>query len=384
MRILLLNANLHRIGTYHRALNFGRQLRRHGHDVTLVTVSRTSRWRREEEHVEGVRVLLEPNWGHRFWPGAASGPLDIWDRTRRIAAGKYDLVYGFEYHPNVSVPVYLTQLWRRYPFVSDWCDWHAGASNTYRGIRLMHRWDRFWEERIRFRASAVTVISRLLADRARAIGIPASRIHVVQEGVDLEYIRPLPAAEARRALGLPAGTPLLVMVADGTLHRALDIFARVADRVPDVELVIVGRVPSHVPETSRELGVSGRVRTPGFIPDEDLPRYLAASDVCFLPLDDDLVNRARWPHKVNDYMAAGRPFVINEVGDLGRFVSETGAGVIAPQDNERFAELITQLFRDARAREDLGLRARSVAEAHLDWRPIGDQLAQIVAAVGPH
>src|SRR5206468_9719985 len=128
VRVLLLNANFHRIGTYHRALNFGRQLSRHGHDVTLATVSRTSRWRREEEQVDGVRVLLQPNWGHRFWPGAASGPLDIWDRTRRIAAGKYDLVYGFEYHPNVSVPVYLTQLWRRYPFVSDWCDWHAGAS----------------------------------------------------------------------------------------------------------------------------------------------------------------------------------------------------------------------------------------------------------------
>ena len=63
-----------------------------------------------------------------------------------------------------------------------------------------------------------------------------------------------PAEIKAHVAGLPAGTPLLVMVADGTLTRALDIFARVAHRVPDVELVIVGRVPPHVPETSRALG----------------------------------------------------------------------------------------------------------------------------------
>jgi glycosyltransferase involved in cell wall biosynthesis len=322
--------------------------------------------------------MLEPSWGHGVWPGAGSGPLDIWDRLRHTSSGQYDVVYGFEYQPNVSVPVYLTHSWGRYAFVSDWCDWHAGASNTYRGVRLMHRWDKYWEERIRYRARAVTVISTTLAERAHRIGISSSVIHVVREGVDLDYIRPLPQADARRALGLPLERRVLTMVADGTMHRALHIFRRVADRDATVDLIIVGNIPDDIPAAIRSLGLEGRVRTPGFVEDEDLPRYLASADLCFLPLDDSLANRSRWPHKGNDYMAAGRPFVVNEVGDLGRFVRETGAGMLAPQDDRRFADLLMNLLNDPAASAELGRAARSAAERHLDWRPIGDQLAEII------
>jgi len=40
---------------------------------------------------------------------------------------------------------------------------------------------------------------------------------------------------------------------------------------------------------------------PGRVADEDLPWYLACADVLALPLEDTLINRGRWPHKLGTW-----------------------------------------------------------------------------------
>jgi glycosyltransferase involved in cell wall biosynthesis len=43
--------------------------------------------------------------------------------------------------------------------------------------------------------------------------------------------------------------------------------------------------------------------------------YLSACDVCWLPLCDSGANRGRFPFKLGDYMAVGKPVVATAVGD---------------------------------------------------------------------
>jgi len=106
MKLLLLNANRVGKGTYHRALGFGRELARRGHDATMMTVSKDERFRPQERldasglrNSSSARALLD-----ELLPWHASGPLDIGLRLREIAFGRYDAVYAFEYQPNVSLP----------------------------------------------------------------------------------------------------------------------------------------------------------------------------------------------------------------------------------------------------------------------------------------
>ena len=136
MKILLLNANRAGVGTYHRALNFGRELARRGHLVTLMTVSNTRRFHSEaRRESERFRIVECPNWLDELLPWGASGVLDVLLRIREIVVGQYDVVYAFEYQPNISIPVFVTRRLRRYTLLSDWCDWHAGASYHFGGRR---------------------------------------------------------------------------------------------------------------------------------------------------------------------------------------------------------------------------------------------------------
>src|SRR5512146_2512445 len=198
MRILLLNANRSGAVTTHRAPELARRLAAGDHQVTLMTVSNTKRFTTTiRTEPSGLRVIECPNWLDEMLPWHASGPLDILRRVWEIIVNRYDVVYAFEYQPNVSVPACLTRFVKRFVLISDWCDWHAGAAYHFGGRAWAHAIDRRFEEFIRHRADHLTVINQVLRNRALSIGIPEDRITVVYEGVDPEYIRPMDRSSVR-------------------------------------------------------------------------------------------------------------------------------------------------------------------------------------------
>jgi glycosyltransferase involved in cell wall biosynthesis len=382
MKILLLNANRVGIGTYHRALNFGRELARRGHDVTMMTVSGTEKFRRRETlDRERLRIVECPNWLDELLPWHASGPIDIWLRMRELWRGGYDLVYAFEYQPNISVPVFLTRPFRRYALVSDWCDWHAGASYHFGGRRWAHAIDRFFEELIRHRADHVTTINHTLHDRARAIGIADDRVSIIGEGVDPSYIVPLDRDAARRRLALPAEVPIVGTIRD--IDRAAELLcgAVAASRRPDLHLLMIGSNPEPIQRFARAHGISGRLLTPGRVSDADLPYYLASADVLALPLEDNLVNRGRWPHKLGDMLATARPVIVSRGGEFPRLLEARGCAVVVDFEAGAFGRAIDAALGDHPRHAELAARGRQLIERELNWDMIGVQLERMLRHV---
>jgi glycosyltransferase involved in cell wall biosynthesis len=382
MKILLLNANRVGIGTYHRALNFGRELARRGHHVTMMTVSESRRFRRHERlDRERFRVIECPNWLDELLPWHASGPIDIWLRTRELWQGGYELVYAFEYQPNISLPVFLTRPFRRYTLVSDWCDWHAGASYHFGGRRWAHKIDRFFEELIRHSADHVTTINHTLHDRARAIGIAGDRVSIVGEGVDPSYITPLDRDAARRRLALPAQIPIVGTIRDA--DRAAEILcgAVAASRVPGLCLLMIGSNADPIRRLAQAHGIADRVFTPGRVTDADLPHYLASADVLALPLEDNLINRGRWPHKLGDMLAAARPVIVSRGGEFPQLLESRGCAVVVDFNTTAFARAIDMALGDRAGHAEVAARGRDLIVSELNWDVIGDQLDGVLRRV---
>lgn len=374
MKILLLNANRAGIGTYHRALHFGRELARRDHQVMLMTVSNTSRFRAEVRHDSDRFTIVEgPNWLDELLPWHASGPLDIWLRLRELWAGDYDVVYAFEYQPNIAIPVAIARRFRTFTLVSDWCDWHAGASYHFGGYRLAHAIDRYFEERIRHRADFVTTINRTLHARARSIGIDASRLAIIGEGVDPTYIAPLDRRTARGELGIADTGPIVGTIRDA--DRCTEILCEAVKLVPDVRLLVIGSKPEKAIAFANRAGVSDRVLVPGRVADADLPKYLGAADVLALPLEDNLVNRGRWPHKLGDMLAAQRPVVISRGGEFAELVEQRRCGVVVDYSPAGFARAIKDVLARPEHHAPMALRGRALIETELNWDVIGVQLA---------
>lgn len=149
-----------------------------GHEVTMFTVSKDYKWRTKTRFLNGLRIIEGPNFFYKFF-GYGWDALDLIIKIKNIFLEEYDLVYASEHQPITSWPVYLTKKIKKYKFISDWCDWHSGASNKFRGIKLAHKIDGYFEEKIRFKADAVLVNNRSLMQRAISIGVPRNRIFLM-------------------------------------------------------------------------------------------------------------------------------------------------------------------------------------------------------------
>ncbi len=382
MRLLFLNANTVGRGTYHRALWFGRicaQLG--GHEVTLCTVSRTSGWRRATRREDGIRITEGPNWGYTAIPGYGSNWLDILWRWHEVRTGAYDVIYGFEFHPNVAWPVYAG-LKRSQIFLSDWCDWYAGAANVFRGIKPAHRWDRWREERIRRKARRVSVISTELRNRALHMGIDSSRVHLLREGVDTQFMKPESREDARVRLGIPTDIRVIGTLTDGhAFPYLLDAFVSVKKEMPTARLLNVGAISAAHKQLVARRGLEDVVFVTGRCTDEELPLFLAAVDVFALPLADTLANRARFPHKLGDYLACGRAVITTAVGDYPAMLRRDDAALIV-DGQDAFAHGLLRLLRDDELRQSYACRGREWVAEKLDWSVLAPDILAFVEGTG--
>ncbi|GAB7108505.1 glycosyltransferase [Streptomyces phaeofaciens JCM 4814] len=161
---------------------------------------------------------------------------------------------------------------------------------------------------------ATVAVSPAVAARLRAWGVPAPRIGVVPNGIDLARFRFDPAARlrTRRQLGLPEDAFVVGCVGRLTAGKRFAVVVRALARLPgDCRLLLVGGGPEEAAlrRTAREAGVADRVLLTGerpYVPDgtpgPDLPSLTAAMDVLASPSPDETFGLA-----VVEALASGLP-----------------------------------------------------------------------------
>ncbi len=224
----------------------------------------------------------------------------------------------------------------------------------------------------------VIVVSPSVEQNAvRGLGLPRERVHLVPNGVDLEHFRPADAgaaADARRALGIPVGAPLIALVGrlsgprfDAARLVVSEVLPRLRASVPDARLVVAGgmRVAGDfaavVVEANGRLG-EGAVLHLGHV--ADVRSVLAAADVVIAAGRSAL-----------EALAVERPVVaLGETHYVGVVDEATAAearrtnfgdtGARAAADAARVAGDVAGLLRDPAARAKLGAWGRSFVERH--------------------
>ena len=136
-------------------------------------------------------------------------------------------------------------------------------------------------------------------------------------------------------------------------------------------LIMIG---SHKADMDERLKKSGRLQETGHVSFADMLTYLSACDVLVLPLTDSVANRGRWPSKINDYLAVGRPVVSCAVGDLVDLFGQSDIGRTTPGESTEFAAAIDALLDDPQASEELGRNARQLAEENLSTNVVAERL----------
>jgi glycosyltransferase involved in cell wall biosynthesis len=378
MKILLLNHNVKGEGTYIRCFNFAKHLVRFGHSVVLLTSAPNFISRPKREMIDGVEVICMPDiMGKRIRNGGL-GPVDTLLRCLYVLNKKFDVVENFDHRPAVLYPTLVSKYLRSIPIVSEWTDLHGtGGSLSLRPIwlqKLIGPYENFTERKSKKIADEMIVISQWLKYMAINLGVPESHITYIPGGADIEKMMPRPKEKVRRTFGLPLDKKIIGYTA-GThydvalLMKAIYIIQKAKN---DVLFITTGtkldkRLKSQTYDPERIIEF-------GFLPYEQYAELLPAVDVFLFPFTNKILNKGRWPNKIGDYMAAGRPIVSNPTGDIINLFKNHKIGLLASETPEDLAAKTLQLLANERLSSEIGIRARQTAERYFDWRLLSKKL----------
>jgi len=386
-RILLLNHNSRGVGTYYRCWHLARHLAKSGFQVSLLTVSPTRRvWPRSSQD-EGVQVTETPNLLTLMYAlGSGYGAVGIPYRILYSLRHRFDVVHSFDHKPNVLLPAIFRNKLKDTPLVADWSDWWGftgdGSGLQESKLRSIVKLETAMEEFIHREADWVTTISTGLMARSLSLGIPPDRVTWIPSGAPSDVIYPLDKDSCKERLGISPATFLLTHLGMGeerSLSMVLPALSAVRRKRPEVSLGVIG--PLREPGALDRPGPKENLVLFGWIPFDQLPVYLGASDAFVLPLADTVVNRTRWPNKFGDYIAAGRPVLCSDVGDVATIVRDEECGLVWKDDSE-LSDGIERLIDEPDLRSRMGERARRLSEGRLSWAQIASQFAGVYSRIG--
>ncbi|MGH9177932.1 MAG: glycosyltransferase [Acidimicrobiales bacterium] len=210
------------------------------------------------------------------------------------------------------------------------------------------------------------------AEMAAHYDVDPGRIEIVAPGVDHAFFSPGYRPQARRALGLEAGGPMLLFVGRIQALKGLDVAVRALAEVlpcsPDAFLVVVGGPsgPGGEAELARvaaladELGLTGRVRMVPPQPHELLSTYYRAADVCLVPSRSESFGLVAL-----EAAACGTPVVASAVGGLRTLVDHGRTGFLVDgRDPGDFAAYTAELLHHPVLAADMAARAAERARRY--------------------
>jgi glycosyltransferase involved in cell wall biosynthesis len=221
------------------------------------------------------------------------------------------------------------------------------------------------------RAATVIAVSRWLRERLEA-AVPDARgkTEVIDCGVDLERFAPRDAEAARRELGWDTdGTAFLCL---GGLSERKNVLrlARAFERHAEGTLTFVGDGPLRDALKGRD-----RIRVVGRVGHDDVPMWIAGSDVVCQPSLVEPFGLATL-----EAMSSARSVVATTVGGPPEFVTPESGVLVDPHDDDALVSALSQATALARP----NLAGRAAAEQH-DVRRQAERVEEILqrAARGP-
>ena len=376
MRILYLNHNVVGSGTFLRAFHLGRELAAAGHQVTLVTTSRSARVGVRTAEQSGVHIIEAPD----LCSGRARTGWDPYNTIARISLlrrREFDIVHAFDSRPAVIYPALSVTRRAGIPLFMDWADWwgRGGWINDRSGwaVRTFFGPIETWfEEAYRTQALGTTAISSALCERSVKLGVERQRLHYLQQGCDPTAVQPRDRNAARAALGIARDARIVLhlgVLTPGDYALLHSAFEDVRATDPDAKLVLAGRTGIRIPNLNASTTITGEILF------DTLLNWLAAADVCAIPARDTIGNRGRWPSKLNDYLAAGRAVVMPRVGDAGAAVAAHGLGWVSDSNPQSFGAALCEALGNRAERERAEVAARRIAESDFAWPRIAGELA---------
>jgi glycosyltransferase involved in cell wall biosynthesis len=233
--------------------------------------------------------------------------------------------------------------------------------------RVVHR-ALVLQERLSIAAATHTItVNEAMRDRLIELGAPADRVGVVINSPSLgrfdidAHPRHAFRADGRlRLIYTGALTPTY------ELDVAIRAVARIAASRPELDVHLdvfgVGDSQPLLAALAEELEVAGRVAFHGRVPIDDVPVYVAGSDIGLAPTRHDPFTDMSLSTKVFEYAAMGKPVVASRLPMVERTFPAGTVATYPPSDADEMAGAILSFVDDPIARDAAVARTMHLVE----------------------
>jgi glycosyltransferase involved in cell wall biosynthesis len=122
---------------------------------------------------------------------------------------------------------------------------------------------------------------------------------------------------------------------------------------------------------------ASRIEIVGFVSDAQLWNYCIHANALLMPLWDDDRSRTRFPTKLGQYLAAGRPIVTARIGEGMYFLNDTTAMFYNQGDSTSLAISLDRLLADPVLGKQLADLATLEVLPKVDFRSNADRISKL-------
>lgn len=300
---------------------------------------------RHPRSIKIARTLVRQGYAVKLWGARSiqrrvklvSSMLEYLLAMLDVATLKADL-YWVENIPDI-VYLPLALLGRRFIYDRR-SPWAKEAAASYRLPQPLLKFMEVIEMFMVKKSSYFTAVSTGLVKEFEHVARHAA---VIPNYPERAFVRPV-ATDVRRELGVPPERKVLIYVGKLSRVEGTDLLPQIAEGIAglNAELWIVGDGPARGIVKEMVTAHPSVVRWFGWVPYEEVPKYIAASDIGLVPRHKTgfkAYYSHEGIHKISEYFAYRKPviasgiapspyYVVVDPGELGEVVAKAVRGEI--------------------------------------------------------
>lgn len=381
MRVALFHFGMYKKGGWERTFSLAKGLAANGCCVTVITTDDKKGIAYNINKVEGINVIRCKDVLPDIVLTKGFGLFSFIERLCFAIFHSFEIVHADSHRPNSYYPCILNRYLYKGKFIIEWWDnfsYDGQLANKKRIFKLtLGRWEEKTEIVSKLRADGVVVLSQAMRERALNCGVVKNKIQVIHGGSDINNIRYLEKTIDNDNLSKYDIIFGFIGYGDSEINDLMPFFQAIRSITVNYSIRVMNFGKEFSQKSIETLGLEKIIVNCGWIDYHSDTTLLSYPDIYVLLKKDNTINKCGWPNKLGDYMACGRPIMLNLYGDLYGFVSEYPYGFIVVEYIERdIIKAIKNIINGNYNLTDMGKYNRTIAENLLSWNAKSQELLE--------
>lgn len=359
-------------GVERHVYHISKELSKRGHNVTVISTK--SPIHENLSEIEGFNIKRVPIVLRIYNSHIPAGIL------RHFDPNQYDLIHAHTPVPIMADLAALKNIKRKIPFVLTYHNdiVKAGSLGKFVTLAYFNIAGNFLLKH----SDIIISTTKTYASNSNQLNRRSRKVRIIPNGVNIEIFSPkLDGRWVKEKYGLPDSCRLLLFVGRLDYYKGCDYlvraFSKVVKRLPNVHLMIVGEGPlkDELRKIANELHIIENVSFAGYIRDELLPFYYAASTVFVLP---SVSSYEGFGIVQLEAMACAKPVVTTTLPGVSEIDSSEAATFhVPPKDEINLADSLIKLLEDEELAIRMGEKGRQLIIDNYSWMRVADSLENV-------